>query len=311
MVFLSIFFLLGFLLCPAEAFAWGAGVHLELGQQIINNLALLPRDVQALLQAFPHDFLYGCISADITIGKKFTHHLNHCHAWRMGKKILEAAEAEPQRACAYGYLAHLAADTIAHSYFVPVKMVRSFNTMLLKHTYWEIRLEAEVDPRTWTLAKTIAQENFRDNDQLMQSVLSNTIFSFRTNKRIFNSILLLSRLGQWQKMLKSLSNSSRWVLDREVKAEYFTLAGDAAIDLLRHMEASGVWQADPTGAKAIGVARALRKKMIQAWIDGTLSDSQAEAIVKKVKPLFRDAINSPDSLPDLVPHLLEEGWLPA
>ena len=148
---------------------------------MLERLSLLPPALQTLLSAYPHDYLYGCISADITLGKKYTHYLKHCHSWRMGRSVLDAAESDAQRACAYGYLAHLAADTVAHSYYVPFKLVRTFNTALLKHAYWEMRFEAHVDPKIWPLARSIGRKSFPENDALMRSVLADTIFSFNTN----------------------------------------------------------------------------------------------------------------------------------
>jgi hypothetical protein len=286
-------------LYPQNAFAWGAGVHLGLGSYLLDNMYLLPSAIQTLLLAYPHDFLYGCISADITVGKRFTHYLNHCHAWGMGKKILQAAETDAQKSCAYGYLSHLAADTIAHSYFVPFKMVRTFNTVLLKHTYWEIRSESHVDPQIWKLAKQIASEDFRHNDAMMRNVLSNTIFSFKTNKRIFNSILLLSRLRHWQKMLLSLSSSSKWTLENDVLEEYFDIAREASVSILCTMEASPFWNADPTGEKAIGVAKGIRKKMIKRWFEDRLSGERTEKIISELKPMFYDRITRPDSMHEL------------
>ncbi|PLX78062.1 MAG: hypothetical protein C0614_08810, partial [Desulfuromonas sp.] len=198
------------LFTPAEGWAWGIGVHLQTGSWILENLQRLPPSLGALLAAFPNDYLYGCISADITLGKKYTHYLQHCHSWRMGKRVLAAAETEAQRSCAYGYLSHLAADTIAHGYFVPYKLIRTYNTVLLKHAYWEMRFEAHVDAGIWPLARSIGRQNFAANDAMMRRVLSDTIFSFATNKRLFNSLLLLNRLQQYQKMLRSLSTNSKY-----------------------------------------------------------------------------------------------------
>ena len=150
-------------------------MHLQLGSYILENLQLLPDQVRQLLLAWPQDYLYGCISADITLGKKFTHYLQHCHSWRMARKDSDRRPDRPQRACAYGYLAHLAADTIAHSYFVPFKMMRTFNTVLLKHTYWEMRARSDRrSPEIWQLARLVARKDFRDNDALLRSVLSDT-----------------------------------------------------------------------------------------------------------------------------------------
>ncbi|MBE0598841.1 MAG: zinc dependent phospholipase C family protein [Desulfuromonadales bacterium] len=286
------------LLSPTEALAWGIGVHLQVGAHVLNNLSALSPNLQGLLTAFPQDFLYGCISADITLGKKFTHYLNHCHSWRMGNKILQAASTDHQKACAYGYLVHLAADTIAHSYFVPFKMVRTFNTILLQHAYWEMRFEAGVDDQIWSVARTIARKNFQDNDALMRSVLSNTIFSFNTNKRLFNSLLLLSRLQQYQKMLRSLSRVSKYTL--EGREEYFDLAKEAAFNLLLEEEKSPFWRADPTGERALQTAKLIRKNLNLLWLDGKLPAEEAESILRQLKPKFRQGITEPDRLLELL-----------
>ncbi len=288
------------MLFPGEACAWGIGIHIQLGSHILANLQALPPQLQTLLSAHPQDFLYGCISADISLGKKFTHYLQHCHSWRMGRKVLDAAQSAPQKACAYGYLSHLAADTIAHSYFVPYKMVRTFNTILLKHTYWEVRSEAHVPPETWALARTIARRRFNDNDTLLRGVLSDTIFSFATNKRLFNSLLLLNRLQQWQKMLRSLDQSSKWTLNANDQEEYMSLAREAGMSILCHMEASPSWKADPTGERALNAAKMIRKNLNLLWLDGKLSAADGEAILADLRPRFREGITRPDDLLELL-----------
>ncbi|GAB6081559.1 zinc dependent phospholipase C family protein [Desulfuromonas carbonis] len=285
---------------PDSAWAWGVGVHLQMGSYILENLPLLPPHLQQLLRAWPQDFLYGCISADITLGKKFTHYLQHCHSWRMGSKVLAAAQTEPQRACAYGYLSHLAADTVAHSYFVPFKMVRTFNTVMLKHTYWEMRAEATVDPKVWQVARSVARKNYRSNDALLRSVLSDTIFSFSTNKRLFNSLLLLNRLQQWQKMLRSLNTASKWTMPEEFLDEYLGLAREAVVSILSHHDQSPYWKADPTGERAIAAAKTIRKNLNLLWRDGKLPPPAAQAMLAELRPRFRNGITNPEQLLELL-----------
>ncbi|PLX95092.1 MAG: hypothetical protein C0621_04490 [Desulfuromonas sp.] len=294
------FFLILLLLFPVDAFAWGIGVHLEIGSHMLSQLALFPAEVARVLAAAPYDFLYGCISADITLGKKYTHHLKHCHRWRMGKKILDKAQGEQQLACAYGYLCHLAADTIAHNYFVPFKMVRTFNTVLLNHAYWELRIEAHVDEQIWPLAREVARRNYRENDDLMRSVLSNTLFSFGTNKRIFNSLLLLNRLQQWQKTIRSLDTTSKWKISDEDRKEYLLLAREAALSILKNFEKSPSRKADPAGERALSVASALRSNLKSLWLDGKLPEREVQELLLQFKPRFRDAINQPRQLLDLL-----------
>lgn len=288
------------LLVPTDAWAWGIGMHLQVGSWLLDNLHQLPVHLRTLLAAYPHDYLYGCISADITLGKKHTHYMKHCHSWRMGKKILAAAKTDAQRACALGYLSHLAADCIAHSYFVPYKLMLTYNSALLKHTYWEVRFEAHVDPQIWPLARIIARQNFSANDAMMRSVLSDTIFSFGTNKRIFNSLLLLSRLQQWQKMLRSLSESSKWVISSDDKEEYFGLAREATLSLLQEPEASPYLHADPTGERALAAAAMIRKNLHLLWLDGKINDREADQILKDLKIRLFDGIQHPDDLLELL-----------
>jgi hypothetical protein len=284
------------LLFPSDVLAWGIGVHLQTSAWILDNLAQLPDHLRILLSMYPNDYLYGCISADITLGKKHTHYLRHCHSWRMGFKILDGAETDSQRACAYGYLSHLAADTVAHSYYVPFKLIRTYNTVLLKHTYWEMRFEAHVDPETWPLARSIGRKNFPENDKLLRSILADTIFSFATNKRLFNSLLLLNRLQQYQKVLRSLARTSKWAITAEDQKEYFGLTGEATLSLLQDPDNSPFRSADPTGERALNAAAMIRKNLHTLWLDGKLRESDVDEMLATIKIRLREGICQPDDL---------------
>lgn len=284
------------LLSPSDALAWGIGVHLQTGAWILDNLSQLPDPIRILLSAHPNDYLYGCISADITLGKKFTHYLRHCHSWRMGCKILNQATTESQQACAYGYLSHLAADTVAHSYFVPFKLIRTYNTVLLKHTYWEMRFEAHVAPEIWPLARSIGRKDFAENDKLLRSILADTIFSFATNKRLFNSLLLLNRLQQYQKVLRSLARTTKWAITPADQEEYLNLTGKATLSLLQDLDNSPFRSADPTGERALSTANMIRKNLHTLWLDGRLRESDADEILAVIKVRLREGICQPDDL---------------
>lgn len=284
------------LLFPSAALAWGIGVHLQTGAWILDNLAQLPAHLRTLLAAYPNDYLYGCISADITLGKKYTHYLRHCHSWRMGRKILAQAETDPHQACAYGYLSHLAADTVAHSYFVPFKLMRTYNTVLLKHAYWEMRFEAHVAPEIWPLARSIGRKDFSENDKLMRGILADTIFSFGTNKRLFNSLLLLNRLQQYQKVLRSLANTSKWAISEQDQKDYLELTNQATLSFLQDIDGSPFCKADPTGERALNTAVMIRKNLNTLWLDGKLRESDAEEMLGVIKIRLRESICQPDDL---------------
>ncbi len=290
-------FIIFLLLIPADAFAWGAGVHLGLGLRLLAAPEALPAALQALLASQPLDFLYGCIAADITLGKKHTHHLEHCHNWRIGLKLLQQSKQESQaaEACAYGYLAHLAADTIAHNYFVPYKLTMTYNTVLLNHAYWEIRADIGVRDETWETAQQLAKRDNRQLDQMLNKVLSPTIFSFRTNKKIFNSMMLVTRLQNWHKLINTIANRSKWKFDENEHREYMAM-GLVAINGILGDENSPYWNADPTGDRALTAAALIRKNMNLLWLDGKLRQEDSDLILKELHNRFKLGITDPDEI---------------
>jgi hypothetical protein len=288
-----------YLVSPDQVFAWGGGMHLQLGTSVLNNLSALSPDIAALLAANHRDFLYGCISADITLGKKYTHAMLNCHRWRIGQKVLQAGRTDSERACAYGYLCHLAADVIAHNYFVPYKIMRSFSTVTMKHAYWEMRFETFVAKDIWEAAQEVCRSDQRANDALMQRVLTNTIFSFGTNKRIFNSIMLVSRLEKWQKVMQTLSNKSRYVLAENDRDEYLKLAEDAVYEFLKHPQDSELLMSDPTGERALAMAEAVRKNLRLLYKNGRLTKEEGLEQVEKLREILRQALHRPELLDEV------------
>jgi hypothetical protein len=281
---------------PDHAHAWGAGTHLQLGMTILENLPGLPPLIAAIIGAAPRDFLYGCIAADIIVGKKFTHYLLHCHRWQIGRRVLQRAQTTSQKACAYGYLAHLAADTIAHNYYVPFKLMKSFPTLALKHAYWEARFDCFVPKEAWEMGHQVARENYRDNDTLLRGVLADTIFSFGTNKRIFNSILMVSRLDKWQQFQRTINETSRYPLEDQDREEYLDLSREAIYDVLGSPEDCHSYLADPTGERALAVAETVRKNLRLLYRSGKLTDRQATAVLDPIRETLRSGIWAPEKL---------------
>lgn len=287
------------ILFPTDVFAWGGGIHLQLGSQVLSNLAMVAPDVAALLAVHPKDFLYGCLAPDITLGKKYTHSLLNCHRWGIGKTLLKEAKTDHQRACGYGYLCHLAADTVAHNYYVPYKIIRSFPTITMKHTYWEMRFELFVEKDIWKLAHRVCHANQRGNDALLRDVLTTTLFSFGTNKRIFNSIMLLSRMDKLQNIVQVLSDKSRYQLAETDRLEYLQLSFEAIMDFLSSPEESKFLRVDPTGEKALVAADELRKSLRLRYKSGFMSRIEGLEEVEGLRDTLRNSLHKPDLLKKL------------
>jgi hypothetical protein len=159
-----------------------------------------------------------------------------------------------------------------------------------------MRFEAHVSPETWPLARSIGRKDFTENDKLLRSILANTIFSFATNKRLFNSLLLLNRLQQYQKVLRSLANTSKWAITAEDQEEYLGLTNKATLSLLQDLDNSPFFSADPTGERALSTAGMIRKNLHSLWLDGKLRESDANQILAVIKARLKEGICQPDDL---------------
>jgi Zinc dependent phospholipase C len=295
-MFLTALTLCTLLLLPESSYAWGPGFHLQLGTTVLNNLQTFPAAVAALLGSFPNDFLYGCISADITLGKKYTGYLLHCHRWHIGRKLLTNSETDAQRACAYGYISHLAADTIAHCYYVPLSIMRSYQSVVMKHAYWEVRFDSFTPQEIWDRGRRVALDHFQENDELLRREISNTIFSFGTNKKIFNSILLVSRLEKWQQLITAMHDVSRFQLGEEEVAEFTRLSEQAVFETLADMDTASWLAADPTGEQALLAAESVRKNLRLLYLGGKITKGAASQELCEMKKRLERAILQPEEL---------------
>jgi len=284
------------LIFPTAGHAWGGGTHLQVGLEVLARLQQLPPQLATLLGSYANDFLYGCLAADIIVGKKYTHYLLNCHRWRVGARLLREAQDDAQKACAYGYLCHLAADVVAHNYYVPYKTIRSFTTIALRHTYWELRFESFVEPAIWQRAREVCTAGRPHDDALLRRVMAPTLFSFGTSKRIFNSILLLSRLERWQVMIKTLSDHSQHRLTPEDRQEYLACVLEVVMDLLTHGEESFCWLCDPTGEAALEVAQEMRRHLRFLYQTRRFTQEEGMERVEFIKPTLKRAIHHPELL---------------
>jgi zinc dependent phospholipase C len=253
---------LGLLCWPGEAHAWGPVTHLVHGSQILQQLSSLAPALQEILRRHRLPYLYGCIAADIMHAKKFTSSLyTHCHCWPVGWQIVESARTEREEAFAWGYVSHLAADVLSHNHFVPVQMVVSFEARSARHLYWEARFDAAQRRDRWRLIRSVLDHRYADCDSLVERVVERTLFSFRTNKRIFNSVMALQQAAQWQRMVRGLGARSRYPLRASEVERFNRLCNTAIHDLLVRGRQSASQAADPTGRDSLDRAAALRRKL--------------------------------------------------
>ncbi len=219
----------GLVIAPAVAHAWTPGTHVFLGEAVMRSLALLPPAIAELLREFPYDFLYGSIAADTSIAKKYAPVGRHCHSWNVGMEILDGARDDPLRAFGLGYLAHLAADSVAHNYFVPKQLAVTSSTSGLGHSYWESRFETHLGTECARRARELILIDHSRSDGLLDRVLSPTIFSTPTNRRIFRGMVIVADNESWQRIFQLMKDASRWDLPDDDVGRYVARSYDFTI----------------------------------------------------------------------------------
>lgn len=279
LVFALVTALLWLVLCPGDLLAWGPGTHVALGEAVLSSLSLLPPAVQLLLQRFRVQFLYGSVAADISFAKKYAPTGRHCHHWHVGEEILESADSDALRAVAYGYLAHLAADTIAHNFFVPRQLLLTSTTQSVGHTYWEHRMDVHTgEAHLGSARRVVMEHDHSDADRLFDAVLSRTIFSFRTNRRIFRRMINFQGDDRWLQVFDRILRNSRFDLPDERVREYLVLSFDYVVEYLTERHNSRAYLLDPIGEVNLRLAKKVRRRGMAngAAGDPSVLDEMAE-----------------------------------
>jgi len=256
--------LLWLVLTPDPAWAWGPATHVYIGSAVLNSLFLLPPAVRALISAHPADFLYGSVAADISLAKKYVPEGRHCHNWHIGEEIFEAADTERLRAVGLGYLAHLAADTIAHNTFVPRQLLLTSSTKALGHSYWEARMDLQLGDGYGSLARAVVMDHDHSAaDALFDRVLSSTLFSFRTNRRIFRGMIRAQDSDRWHAVFGTVIQRSRWGLTDDQVRTYVEMSFDYVVDYLGRRGDAIAAGLDPIGEENLKIAKRIRRMAVR------------------------------------------------
>lgn len=276
--------------------AFGPAFHLKIGYDLLNYLTLFSPLTQQLLSEHPLDFLYGNISPDIIIGKRFMPYHKHCHNWDIAKTLVEMAATPAQKAFSYGYMCHLASDIIAHNYFIPVQIISTFKARTLTHLYWETRLDNKVEYEIWYFTEKFKNCDFREHEQLMENVLSYNLFPFKVSKQIYKGYVLFSSLDQWHRAITMIRNFSKFTIDKNLINEIKTLSTEFSLDILLRRNESYIYESDPMGKKAINMAQMIKNNIKKSNKIKFFSDDEIISLSNHFRKRFRKALYNPKNL---------------
>lgn len=244
-------------LMPDQALAWGPGAHLALGNAVLANLGCLPPLLAAILSRHREAFLYGSLSADIFIGKGTRIKPGHSHNWVTGFKLLKSAPSPRVTAYAYGYLTHLAADVVAHNYFVPNALAAIKSGSNLSHVY----VEAQADRRfraEQEIALDLLRMPNRVQDDTLLMAMDRHRLPFLVKKQLLKGSLSVTGRKSWTgslRLAERLLHSSR--VNRQLD-DMFSLSENLVFDFLGGPDRSPAVGFDPIGSGNLRRVREMR-----------------------------------------------------
>ncbi len=238
MSMLTVIFIISFLFVPAAAEAWGPLTHVYLGSQIVNlGMSVVPGAIYALIKKYKDDFIYGNLGADIIIGRSFQGREGNSHSWDFAWSLLRGAKTKPQKAFAYGYLTHLCADTVVHNL--------DKTGLPFRHSFLEVKSESIIDKKYRKMLKELNRFMYDRHDVFLEDKLESLFFSFRTNKKIFKSLLVLSRLPNCSPVSHFIDNRFPYQIPVVDIYKFQLESLSRMFELLKNGEDSKVLQENP------------------------------------------------------------------
>ncbi len=248
-------------LMTSDAFAWGPATHIGLGSEVLAQLALLPASIAAILAKNRLAYLHGNIAADVVFAKRLSRVKQSCHHWSTAFRLLNTASNNRSRAFAYGYLSHLAADTVAHGKFVPRQILMSGARVNSGHLYWELRADASANADSWKTLNYLLQQDHHSHHVDLADQLHGTFFSYELNRLMFDRINAFAVRKSFRRTIGVVDRCSRWYLSPSVMAGHQKDCVDRIHSILTQGSQSPLLREDPNGTSALMRVHVRRKEL--------------------------------------------------
>jgi len=267
------------------AAAWGPITHITLGHELLGGLGLVPAAIAAILSRHRIAYLYGCIAADIVFAKRLSRIKQFCHHWSTGFQLLDSAEDERSKAFAYGYLSHLAADTVAHGKYVPHQISMTGASVNFGHFYWELRAETIHGPEQRRLTEQVVREDHRSHHVILSRHITDTFLWYGANRLVFERMNALAIHRGFAHSMHLWSRYSRWPLSMEYLSGYRGESIDRMVSVLAEGTRSPVLRDDPNGTSALMQVHVRQREMRRLKRAGSLSHVRMREAVRGLAPL--------------------------
>jgi hypothetical protein len=254
-MWITLFFLI---LLPVNLFAWGPETHIKIAFDILNNTNF------SLIKNYQAFFIAGNIFPDLfNLFKdisKFKKSLP-THSWETVSKLFNGSTSDSDRAFAYGYSAHLAADIVAHNHFVPQHTLLVNQTRFFSHFMLELATAANDKKFRYTLIEILEKADiygavFLRNFNIDTKYFRREIFLIKNGIRLQN-IAKIPEIVTYLKKNRDESFIVKSSMYEEKSIEVAKKAIESGFsDLMKY---------DPSGKNSIIKAKQMRKELISSF----------------------------------------------
>lgn len=207
------------------------------------------------LRIHPQGFLYGSLAADFFVGKGVRTTPLHSHNWSTGLRLLESGGNDIHMLShALGYLAHLAADVVAHNYYVPNMLCLNHAHSTFAHVLVEVKADLRMETRSEETRELFALPHPKA-DKLLRLATEHSPLGFQLKKRLYSQSV---KLGANEFLADNAAIVDK-VLPQRVDEDYLLemvqLSLAVVTDMLHDPFSSIAGELDPIGEKNLERAR--------------------------------------------------------
>ena len=250
---LSVFLL--FQLVFAEgAWAWGPAIHTVISCGVLQDITQISPAIARIIQSFPAEYIYGTLSADFFVGKGQKSKEGHSHNWETGFRFLSEVKDYREAAYAFGFFSHLAADVVAHNYFVPTLVHNASTWRRMGHLYWEAKADNSIDPAYIRIAREVLSSDQLGCDDLLKSAVGKSRNGLKARRHIFTQSVKLSDFISYSQTILSGNKEPRYQISHDFLLYMIKLSYRLVKDFLTRPDSSPCLSFDPIGSQNLRLA---------------------------------------------------------
>ena len=236
------------------AWAWGPAIHTVIACSILDRVGQILPSIASVIQAHYLEYIYGSMAADFFVGKGNKRKKGHSHNWETGFRFLGEAGDEREAAYAYGFLSHLAADVVAHNYFVPDLIHRLTVWKRIGHIYSEAVADKFVGPLYMRIARDVLSMEQLDCDKMLKSAVGKRGHGLRARRHLFTQTVRISDYLYCLPKISLANKRPRYQISHEYLIDMIDLSYRLVKDLLSYPDSSPCLSHDPIGSDNLRLA---------------------------------------------------------